>query len=530
MTHKKGTDRNQLLLLPPTLDDFIQEDNPVRVIEAFVDALDLGKLRFEKVRCRETGCPSYDPGDLLKLYMYGYSNRIRTSRKLERECTRNIEVMWLIHNMRPSARTIAYFRSDNKKALKRVFRQFILLTKQWDLIEGKLLSSDGSKLRAVNSKKNNYSQKKIDLQLGRIDAKIQEYLKELDRNDREENGKSKEDIKKTLLELNERRKKYERLEKQLESTGEDQISTTDPQSRLLLIRGHITEVSYNVQTTVDSKHNLIVDVKAINTSDRKMASVMGRRAKAILGKGNFDYLLDKGYHDGESIDECARYGIRTLIPPPAASRSGEIPTKEFYNDKFKYDPIADCYTCPAGQLLTTNGNSYNLRSWSGRTEFKQYKTRSCNSCASRNKCTSSAEGRGRIIPRSIFQGAVEENNSRVKREKKKYLLRQQMVEHPYGIVKRQWGYDHVLLKGIDKAEAESNLIFLCYNLKRVINILGINALIKKLRAFALFFTNFDLKIHAMPNQLFLRQKRVIKNWFDLQSSIEFKTLILFANF
>ena len=372
MSHKKGTNRNQLLLLPPSLDDFIEENNPVRVVEAFVNSLDFEKLRFVKVKCKETGCRPYHPGDLLKLYMYGYTNRIRTSRKLERECTRNVEVMWLLHDLRPSARTIAYFRSDNKKALKLVFRQFISMTKGWGLLEGKLLATDGSKFRAVNSKKNNYNPKKIALHLSRIDQQVDDYLKELDKNDTQDNGKRKEDVQKTLRELKERRKKYEDLEKQLLNSGEDQVSSTDPQSRQLMIRGQITEVAYNLQTTVDSKHNLVVDVKAVNTNDKKMAAVMGRRAKAIIGHGNFDHLMDKGYHDGEKIDECARHGIRTLISPPAASRSGVIPTPEFYNDKFIYNPQTDSYTCPVGQTLTSNGTLYNVKSWNGYAQIKLY--------------------------------------------------------------------------------------------------------------------------------------------------------------
>ena len=529
MPHKKGSDRDQLLLLPPALDDFIEEDNPVRVIEAFVDMLDFEKLRFAKVRCKETGCRPYYPGDLLKLYMYGYSNRIRTSRKLERECTRNVELMWLLHDLRPSARTIAYFRSDNKKPLKLVFRQFITMTKSWGLLEGKLLATDGSKLRAVNSKKNNYNPKKIALHLGRIDQQVEDYLKELDRNDKQENGKRKEDVQKTLRELKERRKKYENLENRLKSTGEDQVSTTDPQSRQLMIRGQITEVAYNVQTTVDSKHNLVVDVKAVSTNDKKMAAVMGRRAKAIIGHGDFDHLMDKGYHDGETIDECTRHGIRTLISQPAAARSGEIPTPEFYNDKFNYDPKTDSYTCPAGQILTTNGNLYKVKSWNGYTQIKQYKTRACTVCACRNKCTSSPAGRGRIIQRSIYQDAMEANNLRVTLEKEKYRRRQEMVEHPFGVVKRQWGYDHVLLKGIDKVEAESNLIFLCYDLKRVINILGINALIKRLKDISLLLAEMGLKILKMRISNFPTQENEIKKRIDMLIFNRLKTLNLNMN-
>lgn len=215
MPHKKGTDRNQLYLLPPSLEDFITEDNPVRIIEAFVNTLDFEKLQFKKVRTKERGCRPYHPGDLLKLYIYGYSNRIRTSRKLEWECIRNIELMWLMRNLQPSARTIAYFRSDNKRALKLAFRQFITLTVKWDLVEGELLASDGSKLRAVNSKKNNYNENKIAFHFRRIDEKITEYLKELDHQDKLESGIQKENVNKTLEELKERRRKYEDLQQKL---------------------------------------------------------------------------------------------------------------------------------------------------------------------------------------------------------------------------------------------------------------------------------------------------------------------------
>jgi transposase len=487
MAHKTGTERSQLLLLPPSLDDYVGADNPVRIIEAFVDALDLLKLGFKHVRLKETGNRPYHPADLLKLYLYGYMNRIRTSRKLEKECSRNIELMWLLRNIQPAARTICYFRSDNSRAIKHAFREFVLMTKHWGLIAGELLSTDGTKLRAVNSKKNNYNPKKIAMHLERIDTQVQEYLDELDKNDKQENGNRKEDVQKTLRELKERRRKYENLKRQLEVTGEDQVSTTDPESRQQIIRGQITEVAYNVQTTVDSKHNLVADVKAVNTNDKKMASVMGRRAKKIIGHTNFDHLMDKGYHDGETIDECARHGLTTLIAVPAASRSGDIPTPQYYSDKFIYDKTTDSYQCPMGKTLTPNGNIYNIRGSKGHPMIKQYKTRACSACVSRNKCTSSARGQGRLIQRSIYQDAVDKNDKRVTLEKEKYRRRQEMSEHPFGVVKRQWGYDHVLLKGLAKVDAEANLIFLCYNLKRVINILGINELIWRLRKISLFF-------------------------------------------
>ena len=511
MPHKKGTDRNQLYLLPPSLEDFITEDNPVRIIEAFVNTLDFEKLQFKKVRTKERGCRPYHPGDLLKLYIYGYSNRIRTSRKLEWECIRNIELMWLMQNLQPSARTIAYFRSDNKRALKLAFRQFVTLTVKWDLVEGELLASDGSKLRAVNSKKNNYNENKIAFHFRRIDEKITEYLKELDHQDKMESGIQKENVNKTLEKLQERRRKYEDLQKKMKESGVDQVSSTDDDARLLMIRGQITEVSYNVQTTVDSKHNLVIDVKAINNNDKKMACEMGRRARAITGKTNFDHLMDKGYHDHQTIAQCHEHGLRTLIAEPMAGRSSDIPTPEFYNSKFQYNSQADTYTCPAGAIMITNGRDYKTKNRNGHAWVKQYKTKACRTCASRHLCTKSPISRGRIIQRSLYQDAVDLNNQRVIREKEKYRKRQEMVEHPFGIVKRQWGFDHVLMKGIDKVEAEANLIFLCYNIKRVIKILGFKEFMKRLLAASLF---------SLKNG-FNRTKIRLRNFFKLDLHFNF---------
>jgi len=255
-----------------------------------------------------------------------------------------------------------------------------------------------------------------------------------------------------------------------------------------------------------------------------------QQAKVIIGNGNFDYLLDKGYHDGEAITTCENHGLRTLISQPAASRSGEIPTPEYYNDKFIYEKTTDSYTCPAGQTLKSNGSLYKIKSWNGYSQVKQYKTGACSKCAYHNKCTSSPKGRGRIIQRSIYQEAVDANNIRVMQEKEKYRRRQEMVEHPFGIVKRQWGYDHILLKGIDKVEAESNLIFLCYDLRRVINVLGINALIKRLQEISLYFSKTGLKWLKMRILFFLHQENRTKKWVDWLSSNCLKRLNLNVKF
>ena len=490
MAPRIGSDRNQLLLLPPTLDEYIGEDNPVKVIDVFVNSLDLKKTGFKNSIPLEKGCPPYNPGDLLKLYLYGYLNRIRSSRKLEKECTRNIEVIWLLNQLRPRYRTIAYFRSHNLKAIKSVFRQFVVMMKKWDLIAGDLLAVDGSKFRAVNSKKNNFNQQKIERHLNLIDQKVEEYLKELDENDNIEQGERKLKVNECLQQLEQRRQKYLDLESQLRETGQEQVSTTDPDARQLIIRGDIAEVSYNAQTTIDSKHNLVIDTKVINTSDRKILSTMGLQAKEILNKDSFELLADKGYHNGEELQKCDLLNIKTYVAPQENISGNKIPTPEYQGDKFRYNSQDDCYTCPEGETLRSNGRWYKKYYRTHITMVKQYKTKACRECPRRSLCTSSPIERGRLIERSQYQDSVDANNLRVRNEKEKYRLRQTMTEHPFGVVKRQWGYDHIMMKGLQKTDSEISLIFLCYNLKRVMNILGINGILTAIKAFSQCFDPF----------------------------------------
>jgi transposase len=490
MAHRIGSDRNQLLLLPPSLDEYIGEDNPIKVIDIFVDSLDLKETGFKNSIPLEKGCPPYNPGDLLKLYLYGYLNRVRSSRKLEKECTRNIEVIWLLNQLRPKYRTIAYFREHNSKAIKSVFRQFVLMIKKWDLIAGDLLAVDGSKFRAVNSKKNNYNQQKIERHINYIDQKVDEYLKELDENDNKEQGERKLKVNECLQQLEQRRQKYLDLERRLRETGQDQVSTTDSDARQLIVRGDIAEVSYNAQTTVDSKHNLVIDTKVINTTDRKILSTMGLQAKEILNKDSFELLADKGYHNGEELQKCDLMNIKTYVAPQENISGNKIPTQEYQGDKFEYNSQDDCYICPEGQILRSNGKWYKKFYRTHMTLVKQYKTRACRECPNRRLCTSSPIERGRLIERSQYQDTVDANNLRVRKEKEKYRLRQTMTEHPFGVVKRQWGYDHLMMKGLHKTDSEISLIFLCYNLKRVMNIMGINGILTAIRAFSRCFSPF----------------------------------------
>jgi transposase len=481
MGYKQGLDRDQSMLLPPSVEEYVDQDNPVRVIDAFVDTLDLEEAEFTKSIPADTGCPGYSPCLLLKLYIYGYLNGIRSSRKLENECKRNLEVIWLLNGLKPRYRSIAYFRADNKKAIKNIFRQFVVMMKSWDLIGGDTLGVDGTKFRAVNSKKNNYNQKKIDRHLKYIDDKIEQYLKELEEQDDKEKSDKKVNVEQCLEELEKRKQKYQELEKQLKETGEGQVSTTDEDARALIIRGQIVEVAYNAQAVVDDKHKLIVNYKNINTNDRKILSTMATETKEIIEEESFDLLADKGYHNSEELQNCKDEKIKTYVAPSERKHNKPIPIPEY-----TYNPKEDCYICPQGQTLTTNGSWYKKVYHNNKILIKQYKTKACRECPERYLCTTSPIERGRVIERSQYQQAVEENNLRVNTEKEKYRKRQAIVEHPFGTIKRQWGYTYTLLKGIEKVEAEIGLMFTAYNLRRLISIFGVKELIDRL---LLFFIN-----------------------------------------
>ncbi len=481
--YREGSDRNQGQLLPASVEDYVSPDNPARVIDAFVDSLDIKKAGFTKSKPRKEGpkgSPAFDPADMLKLYLYGYMNRIRTTRKLENECRRNLELIWLLNGLQPKYRAIAYFRAENKKAIRIAFRQFVVMMKSWDLIGGETIAVDGSKLRAVNSKKNNYNQKKIDRHIKYIDDKIDEYLKQLELEDKKENKEKKIKVKQCLEDLENRKQKYHELEKQLVETGEDQISTTDPEAKTLLIRGQITEVAYNAQSSIDDKHNLCIDYKALNTNDRKILATMGARAKVTLKEETFDLLADKGYHNGEELQKGKDMNINTYVAPPERKHNKPIPTAEYYGEHFSYNADNDTYTCPQGQTMITNGSWYKKVNRNSTSLVRHFKTKACRQCPVRHLCTTSPKERGRVIERSQYQQAVDENNKRVNTEKAKYRRRQEIVEHPFGVIKRQWGYDHVLVKGLGKVEAELGLIFTVYNLRRLITILGAKELIARL--------------------------------------------------
>ena len=500
MSHITGTDRSQLNLFPLSIDEMVGQENPVRLIDLFVNQFDFKKLGFKNAVATEQGQPPYDPSDLMKLYLYGYLNRIRSSRKLEKECERNLELIWLMKGLHPRYHTIADFRSHHPKQLKNLFRQFVSLLQGWDLIEGKLVSIDGSKFRAVNSRKNNFNEKKIERQLEYIDEKINSYLTQLEAEDKAEHGDRKLDVKKIKLQIEkqqQRKKKYESLREELKQSGEEQVSTTDKDARSMPVNHQRMDVSYNVQTANDAKHSLVVHYENTNVNDKKALVNVATETKEMLKKETLEVLADKGYHNGEQIDTCTRNKIVTYVAAPDIPRTNQVPAPAYHGDKFIYDAGKDIYTCPAGATLTTNGRWYDKKNGNKyENKVKHYKTKACKSCPVKAFCTRNKNGR--LIERSQYAEAVEANAKRIDAEKEKYALRQQISEHPFGIIKRQWGYDHVLLKGKQKVEAELGLIFTAYNLRRVLTLLGFSELKKRLeRAFLIMLILWRVPAHII---------------------------------
>ena len=465
-----------------SLEEMVLPDSLARAIDAFVNALDLNGLGFD-VSTASTGRYPFHPSVFLKLYLYGYMNRIRSSRKLEAECKRNIELMWLLGELTPAFRSIADFRAEHGEQIRNVFKTLVLFSKNNGLLDGKLLAIDGTKVRAMNSKKNNYNQKKIERHIQYIDDKVQQYMEQLDEQDKTENDSqgliSKKEIETAVKQLKQRKKEYKKLSKELEITGEDQISTSDPDARQMIIRGTITEVAYNLQAAVDDKNNLVVHYEASQNNDRNALHRVASAAKETLEKKFIEVLADKGYHNGGQLDKCAKDNIITYVAPPEHVHNLPVPTSDYLIEKFSYNEKKDCYTCPVGQTLTTNGNWYDKSRGKYDYKVKHYKTNACMSCPASNDCTMNK--RGRLIERSQFQKSVDMNNERVLMNMHKYKKRQCINEHIFGIIKRQWGFDHTLMKGLKKVDGETGIIFTAYNLRRIINILGIEKFVKKMR-------------------------------------------------
>ena len=465
-----------------SLEDTIAADNPVRFIDAFVNSIDLVTIGFTLRVLKTEGRPSFDTKVFLKIYLYGYLNGIRSSRRLEKETLRNLEMQWLVEAICPNYHSIADFRKDNPKALKQLFKLFVSFLKDAELIAGEIIAIDGTKSRAHNGKKSNFNQKKIDKHIAYIEAKVEEYLDELEKNDVKDTSVKVTNIQQKIERLKQNKIKYELLEEKLKASGEPQVSTTDSDARALLVQGQVVEVSYNIQAAVDDKHNLVVATHTINRNDKNALSAIAIEAKENLALETFTALVDKGYHNGRELDTCKNHNITTIVAHPDQGKSNENGTQpEYLVSKFSYNKENNTYTCPQGQTLTTTGRWHKK---TGRTEesgymYQKYRTPACKTCPVKDQCTSRKAGRE--IDRSQYAEAVEQNQKRYQENPQLYRKRQEINEHIFGTIKRKWGYNYTDLIGLEKVNGEHSLIMLVYNIKRSINILGVPDLIAKLK-------------------------------------------------
>lgn len=471
MGYVLGEDRNQSVLFPECLDDYVTPDNPIRFIDAFVERLDLGELGFEKAEPKSIGRPAYHPGLLLRLYVYGYLNNIRSSRKLEREAHRNLELMWLMGKLTPDHKTIADFRKDNLEAIKQVWREFSKLCKQMELFGGELVAVDGSKFRASNSRERNFTRQKLDKLISRIDQRIEEYLTQLEDGDQREaeiKGPTAQELKEKIESLKNRKQTHQQRQDKLNQGGETQISLTDEDSRLMKTREG-SNVCYNVQMAVDSKHKLIVAFEATNAvNDFDQLASIAKQAKQELGVEKLEAVADMGYYDCGEVKECEEDGITVYMQKPLLNQNNGLFTK----DDFRYNAQKDVYVCPAREEL-----GYKREVKEKERQVRHYETSACRSCPKKSSCTKSKK---RTIKRLADEEVVERMTARVRAGPDKLRLRKQLVEHPFGTIKRSMGQGYFLMRGKAKVGTEIGLTSMAYNMKRVINIVGVKTMLEAL--------------------------------------------------
>ena len=471
MKYKSGEDRNQLTIEPKCLDDYISRDNICRVIMAFVNSLDLTSMGFKYAVTKGNGRPPYNPATLLMLYIYGYLNRIRSSRRLEAETHRNVEVMWLTEKLTPDDKTICNFRKDNAKALKKVFRQFSLWCNEQNLFGRELVGVDGSKFRANANSASIYTKKGTTKQLAEVEKKISEYMNELEKNDEAEANDAKPDsarISEILEHLNNKKEGLQEWLKKIEANDGNEISAIDPDAAIMHTNGdgRNLDACYNVQSVVDEKHKLIVDFEVTTCPDDKGALVtMTESAKEIMGVEEIAVAADKGYYDGEDIGKCESNGTTCYIPKH--KDYVHAPDPGYNRSKFQYDKETDCYICPEGQQLHFKRiNKYK----NGKTSRLYENPKACKNCTNRELCTVNKSGR--TLLRSSNQDALDIVNTRMQTDEARQLFRERkkIAEHPFGTTKAIWGFKQFLCRGREKTNGEMSLAFLAYNLRRVFNI------------------------------------------------------------
>ena len=498
MPKKRGLDPTQFGLFATPLEAMIPAEAEVRVVAAFVDQLDLPHLGFKPVQA--DGASAYGPELLLKLYLYGYLNRIRSSRRLQRACEVNIEVMWLTGNLKPKYHTIADFRKNHPTALKAVFKEYVLLLKDWDLIAGERLAVDGTKIHAQNSRKQNFNKAKLKRSLDRIERGIEDALQDFADRDVQEDSDTKQELQQQALDklatLRQRKEVYEEMQQELEDSGANQLSETDPDARSLMVKGTESLVGYNIQSVVDDEHNLIVHTEATNVNDINALAGLAGAAKAILDlpdnapEGPIDILADKGYHDATNLQAVEDLGMEPFVAERKPSQRGR-PDGGYGPREFEYDEDKDVYICPEGEELTTTGKWYYRRSKDGGSgtgkRYRNYRLSNtiCSRCPLRGECLLSAAARrsrhGKVITRQEYAGAVARNHERLKEWPEVYPTRQAIVEHPFGTIKRSWGATYTLVKGHNKVDGEFSYLACCYNLRRSMSILVVPELLRRLR-------------------------------------------------
>jgi transposase len=469
----EGTDRGQMTLLPARLDDYIAEDNPARAVDVFVDNLDLDKLGFIRVQPLDMGRPGYDPRMMLKLYIYGYLNRVPSSRRLERECQRNIEVIWLTGQLAPDFKTIADFRKDNGKAIREVCRTFVALCRKLDLLSSASVAIDGSKFKAVNARDKNFTEAKMKRRLARIDESIARYLSQLETADRHGNAVPEAKVtrlKGKIEKLKEEIVRLNAINAEMMESEDGQISLTDPDARSMATSGKDTGiVGYNVQIAVDTQHHLIVAHEVTNVgTDRHQLSNMAEQARSEMDVEKLEAIADRGYYEGEEIKDCEDAGISVTLPKPQTS--GAKAEGRFGKQDFVYVAGDDSYRCPAGERLT-----YRFTGVEKGKAIRRYWTNVCRRCALKAQCTNGPERR---ISRWEHEAVLEKVQARLDHNPDAMRVRRSTAEHPFGTIKCWMGATHFLMTTLPKVATEMALNVLAYNMKRVIAIMGVGALLE----------------------------------------------------
>jgi transposase len=474
----EGTDREQSTLFPECLEDWIDENNPVRVIDVFVDELDLAELGFDGVAPETTGRPGYHPSVLLKLYIYGYLNRVQSSRRLEREALRNVEVMWLTGRLAPDHKTIADFRKDNGGAIRQVCARFIELCRAMGLLTEASVAIDGSKFKAVNNRDKNFTRAKMDRRMAQIEESVARYLQQLDTADRQEPSEALQTktsrLKDKIAKLKQQMQHLKELRVQMLAAPDQQISLTDPDSRSMATSGRGSGVvGYNVQVAVETKHHLIIAHEVINEgSDRAQLSPMAKAAKAVLAVEKLDAVADRGYFSGEEILACDNAGVTVTLPKPMTS--GMMARGRFGKQDFRYVADEDVYICPAGETLP-----YRYTNEEDGLILRRYWTNACQSCPIKKNCTS---GKERRITRWEHEHILEAVQRRLDEHPEKMRQRRETVEHPFGTIKARMGATHFLMKTLPRVASEMALHVLAYNMTRVMSIIGVRPLTAAIRA------------------------------------------------